>query len=287
MSWLFLSILTAISEASKDVFSKKGLRSTNVYIIALAYRLYAIPFLIPALLFFDFPKIQHEFWLALIFGGGLNVITTILYMKALNHSDLSVSVPMIAFTPLFLLITSPLIVGEFPSISGLIGVLLIVIGSYFLNLGEAKKGFFAPFKSLVQNKGSRYMLMVAFIWSITSNIDKIGVKASSPMFWAISVNAFIALAMIPVVYVKSKAFLNQLITNRRVLVPIGFFSAATLTFQMLAIDLALVAYVISVKRTSSVLVVLVGYWFFKEKGTAYRLIGASIMVAGVFFISML
>jgi uncharacterized membrane protein len=69
------------------------------------------------------------------------------------------------------------------------------------------------------------------------------------------------------------------------LAPIGLFSALTLIFQMLAINLALVAYVIAIKRTSAILVVLVSLWFFKERDFKYRLIGSCVMVFGVILIS--
>lgn len=285
MNWLLLSFITAICEASKDIFSKNSLTKSDVYIVAWAYRLYALPFLIPLYWVTKIPDVMPQFWWALVIGGGLNVLTTILYTKAIKYSDLSASVPMVAFTPLFLLLTSPIIVGEFPRAMGIVGVLLIVLGSYLLNLRQAISGFFSPFKAIVKEKGPRYMLMVAFIWSITSNIDKVGVKSSSPMFWAVTVNVFIALAMVPVVMSKSKRNLAQIINNSKSLIPIGFFSAATLIFQMMAIELAMVAYVISIKRTSAIIVVIASYWIFKEKSMGYRLLGASVMVAGVMLIS--
>ena len=286
MTWIFLSILTAISEAAKDVFSKKRLRSSNAYMVAWSYRLFSLPFLLPLLFFIDIPEISTEFWFALFLSGGLNVVTTILYMKAISQSDLSLTVPMVAFTPLFLLVTSPIIVGEFPNLAGVLGVVLIVVGSYFLNIKEVQKGLLAPFKSLVSQKGPRYMLLVAFIWSLSSNFDKMGVNASSPLFWAITVNTFIAFAMMPVVLYRVRRQSLDLITNWEKYLPIGMLGAATLIFQMLAINLTLVAYVISIKRTSAVLVVIAGSLFFKEKGTTYRLVGSLIMIAGVVLISL-
>lgn len=287
MNWLLFSFFTAICEASKDIFSKKGLAKVDVYIVAWASRLYSIPFLLPVFFIVDIPDIKPSFWVALCIGGGLNVVTTILYMKSISSSELSLSVPLIAFTPLFLLLTSPLIIGEFPSIMGIFGVVLIVIGSYFLNLKQTKGDLLAPFKLLMTQKGPRYMLIVAFIWSISSNFDKMGVMASSPLIWAVSINLFIALAMMPLVLFKSSANLGQLSKNFWNLLPIGLFSAATLIFQMLAINIALVAYVISIKRTSAILVVLAGYFIFKEKSAGYRLVGTVIMVAGIFLISFL
>jgi len=286
MTWIFLSILTAVSEAAKDVLSKNTLRSSNAYLVAWSYRLFSLPFLLPFLLFIEIPEVAEDFWIAILLSGGLNVITTILYMKAISHSDLSLSVPMVAFTPLFLLVTSPLIVGEFPNFTGVLGVMLIVLGSYFLNIKEAQKGLLAPFRSLVSQKGPRYMLLVAFIWSLSSNFDKMGVQASSPLFWAIAVNVFIAFAMIPVVFVKVRKQPVDLLTNWKKYLPIGMLGAATLIFQMLAISLTLVAYVISIKRTSAILVVVAGSLFFKEKGTTYRLVGSLVMIAGVALISL-
>ena len=53
---------------------------------------------------------------------------------------------------------------------------------------------------------------------------------------------------------------------------------------MAAINLTLVAYVVSVKRTSAIMSVLFGYFIFKERGIKERLIGATIMIIGVLLI---
>ena len=286
MNWILLSFLTAASEAAKDILGKISLKHADAYIVAWAYRLFSLPFLLPFLLFIDIPPIYSMYWVALVVGGILNVATSVLYMKAIEHSDLSITVPMVTLTPMFLLITSPILVGEIPSITGVVGVLLIVVGSYTLNISDAKKGFWKPFKSLVTEKGPRYMMAVAFIWSVSSNFDKIGIKASSPLFWAITVNVFIAIAMIPIVIVKVKSNISQIFHKAKLLMPIGIFGALTLIFQMHAIELANVAYVISIKRVSVVLAVIAGFLIFKEKGFKSRLLGVVLMLMGVALISL-
>ena len=140
MIWLVFAFLTAFFESMKDVFSKKSLKDVDEYIVALALRLFSLPFLLPLLFFVEMPDLGEKFWVTLFVAGALNVLATILYMKAIKHSDLSVAVPMITFTPLFLLATSPLIVGEFPNFIGFVGVILIVLGSYTLNIKERHKG---------------------------------------------------------------------------------------------------------------------------------------------------
>jgi uncharacterized membrane protein len=286
MVWFIFAFLAAFFESLKDVFSKKGLKNIDEYIVSWSFGFFALPFLIPLLFFIEIPSLGNQFWIALLVGGSLNVITTILYMKAIKYSDLSITVPMVTFTPLFLLMTSPLIVDEFPNFLGLIGVLLIVLGSFTLNIKQRHEGYFAPFKALLKEKGPKLMLLVAFIWSISSNFDKIGVQNSSPILWVIAVNIFITLVMLPIMLYKSQRSVQQISTSYKALLPIGLFSALTLIFQMTAINLTLVAYVISIKRTSAIMSVLFGYFIFKEKGIKERLIGTIIMIIGVLLITL-
>ncbi len=284
--WLFLAFLTALSEALKDVFSKYSLKNSHPLLVAFSMRLFALPFLLPLLLFIDIPGLGANFWPALVVGGSMNILITILYLKAIQHSDLSLTVPMVTFTPLFLLITSPLIVGELPNMTGIAGVLCIVMGSYFLQFQSRSKGFLAPFKSLVSEKGPRLMLLVAFLWSITANIDKVGIQNSSPIFWVISVSSFLFVGMVPLVLWKIPRQLAQIKTYLTALFPVGLFTALTLIFQMHAIQMTMVAYVISVKRTSALMVVVFGALLFKESGFKNRILAVSLMVMGVILISL-
>ncbi len=285
MLWLLFALLTAFFESLKDVFSKKGVVHVDEYLVAWSWRVFALPFLLPVLFFVSVPAVGSEFWKALIISGGINMLATILYVKALKHSDISNTVPLLTFTPAFVLLTGPLVVGEFPSTVGIAGIMLIIIGSYILKLKERHKGHLGPFKALLKEKGSRYMLAVAFIWSISSVYDKVGVQNSSPFFWALSLNVFITAAMLPILLITSRKHMLHLPAHSKQLLPIGLCSALMLFTQMTAISMALVAYVISVKRTSTVMSVLWGYALFKEQGLKERLLGTMLMVLGVVVIA--
>jgi drug/metabolite transporter (DMT)-like permease len=302
MFWLIFAWLTALFESFTDVASKKSLKNVDTYIVAFFIRFSAFLFLIPVLVLviflWGFPTIGSQFWLALLISGSLNVLTTVLYMNALKHSDLSISVPMLAFTPLFLLVTSPLIVGEFPTPLGLGGIILIVLGSYILNIKEFRKGCLAPFQALLREKGPKLMLIVAFIWSITSNYDKVGAVNSSPIIWVVAVNFFIAICLFPILFALNKDYIPKkrsslkkkgeywklIKQNKNILLFTGFLSALTIIFQIYAITLTLVAYVIAIKRTSVCFGVLWGHLIFHEKGMKERLTGAVVMVLGVVLI---
>jgi drug/metabolite transporter (DMT)-like permease len=287
MIWLVFAILTAFFESSKDVSSKKSLQTLDAYIVAWMANIFALAFLIPLLLIIGIPTLNFQFWIALLIGGSLNVVSFLLYIKAIQMADLSLTVPLVTLTPLFLLITSPLIVHESATIADVIGICLIVIGSYVLNLKERRKGYFAPLKAIVENKGSRLMFVVALIWSITSTFDKVGVVNSSPMCWSTALYGFLAVGMVPIVLYKSHHKMHQILPNARALATIGAFHALGITFQMSALSYTLVTQVIAVKRTSALMSVLMGHFLFQERGLRERLAGATIMVLGVVVMTLL
>lgn len=288
MSWFFFAFMTAIFEALKDVASKRSLVHVSEYAVAWSWMVFALPLLVPAVLVqpVPLPQLTPTFWVALLAGSLCNTLAITLYVKAIKASDLSITVPMIAFTPLFLLVTSPLIVGEFPDALGVIGVLLIVGGSYVLNLKERNKGYLEPYRALLREPGPKLMLLVAFIWSIGANIDKVGVQNSAPFFWALCMCASIATLMAPVILWSSER--RQQIRNHiGALMIIGLLSALVALFQMTAITMTLVAFVIAVKRTSTVMSVFLGYLVFQEGQLQERLTGAAIMILGVVCITVL
>lgn len=288
MTWLLFASLTAFFESIKDVTSKHSLKNVNEYVVTWCIFAFSLFLLLPLLLIIKIPQLNQEFFLALVSGGFINAIAFSLYTKAINLSDLSLTVPLVSCTPLFLLITSPLIVNEYPSFSDVIGIFLIVTGAYFLNLKTKNKNYFAPIRALLTNRGSQLMLGVAFLWSFTANIDKVGVQNSPTTFWAISNYFFIALLLFPLaIYQSQGKFIAQIKSNFFVLLTLGLSQGFVVLFQMKAIEIALVSQVISVKRMSTLLSVFWGYLLFKENNIKSRLIGAAIMILGVVFISLL
>lgn len=263
--WILLSFLTAFCEAAKDGLCKKGLQSMDSATVSWAWKVFSLPFLLPAALFLSMPEqLPAEFWLALVVGGGLNVAATLLYIKAIQLSDLSLTLPLLSLTPVFLLFTSPLLVGDIPSPAGYLGVILIFLGTYLLGLSRST-GFWTPFKALLQDQGARLMFLVALIWSIAANMDKIGVQASNVFFWAASVQVFISLGLSLTLLLNIQGKKQQISVHLLLLLLIGLVTAAGFIFQMSAISIGLVPYIIAIKRTSIVLGVAIGGFFFQEK----------------------
>ncbi|MEW5894750.1 MAG: DMT family transporter [Candidatus Omnitrophota bacterium] len=284
--WVLLSIVTAIGTSISDVLGRKVIDKAGVYVVSWAWSAFTLPFLLIFLFIEGIPdRIGPAFWPAAVITTCILTVSSLLFFRAIQISDLSLSVPMLAFTPMFLLISSPLIVKEFPDPLGIVGIVLIVIGSYILNFGRKDQGLLEPFRYLFKNKGSRMVLLVAVLYSIGGNIDKIGILQSSPVLWMFSINLFVALALSVFVFIKVKKPVQVIKSSWMPLLLMGFVTSIAVVAQMYALRLTIVPYVIAIKRTSVVMTALLGLVLFKEKGFKERLTGVFFMAAGVFIIS--
>lgn len=280
MLWVILSFATAFFESLKDVFNKKSLKQVDEYVIAWYFKLFALPILAILLIFVGIPNVDKGFWPVFFLSAVLNVISSIFYAKALKYSELSISIPILAFTPVFLIFTSTMMLGEFPGIYGSLGILLIVMGSYVLHMKDSKKGFMQPFRNLIKDRGAKFMLGVALIWSITANLDKMAITNSSPIFYLCLIQLFFVIVVFPIFIKRNKNIRDHL----HFIIPASFCSVAALTAQTYAFTMAIVPFVISIKRLSLLLGVIWGYYIFKEKGIKERLVGSIIMLVGVLII---
>ena len=118
---------------------------------------------------------------------------TLLYFRALQVSPLSLCIPFIAFTPLFLIPSGYVLLGELPSVVKLLGVVLVVTGSLLMHRQLFAVGWLEPLKAVVRERGSRYMLMVAFIFSLTNPLDVKLVRMSDAYTLAFSYGVMLCL----------------------------------------------------------------------------------------------
>jgi len=287
LNWLPLSLLCAFFVATADGLSKKVLAETNEYLVMWVRVGFAAPFLLLLLIFIEIPKLDLSFFLILLVLVPLEVFSLILYTKAIKISPLSMTLPFLALSPVFLIFTSNLILGEKIGKMGIIGVLLTTTGAYLLNVRTTKKGIFQPFKAIFRERGSVYMIVVAFIFSITSNLGKMAILHSSPLFFAAIYLPVIAMVLSPLTLWKNHGKLKQAFSRFPLFAMIGisiFFSAVA---HFSAISIVEVPYFISVKRTSLLFGILYGAIWFREKNIGERLVGGSVMLVGVTIIALL
>lgn len=284
MYWLFFALITAIALSTADALSKRALKDTDELVIVWVREGYALPFLVVALYFVPAPYLDSAFWAATGALIPLEVLSLILYVKAIKLSPLSLTIPFMALSPVFIIFIAFVMLGEVPSNGGVAGVVLITVGAYMLNSSASKTGFLGPIRAIIKEKGSLLMIAVALIYSVTSTLGKVAVQHSSPVFFG-AFYPFMLTAVLTV-YAISKGKFPLVFKKPATFFPIGLCTAVMILSHFVAISMTQVAYMISVKRTSLIFSVLYGKLLFREINLRERLLGSLIMLSGVVLIAL-
>lgn len=283
--WFFLSLLAALGLATADALTKRFFSDLSAYRMGVVRILSTAPWMVLALLFLPPAVPDRTFWLAIAAALPLELAAFFLYMRALKLSPLSLSLPFLAFTPVFMILTGRFILGESIRPGGALGILLIVFGAYVLNLSKMKSGLLGPIRAVIREPGSWIMLLVSFIYSLTAPIGKVAILHSNPWFFAAVYNLVLSVVIVSLWPVAAGgAGARGIFGKPGPMLLIGFAAAVENLAHMMAIAQVEAAYMIAVKRLSLLFGVLYGAWWFGDHNIRERLAGAAIMILGVFLI---
>jgi drug/metabolite transporter (DMT)-like permease len=290
---LLASLLTAFCQSATDLGTKAATREADDRaILAAQWGVGALLLVVACLV--AYPELLHApvetlgkltkpgFWSLLGWSGALNVIAYFFYIRGFRLSDASLVAPLVLLTPVLMLVTSPIMTGEQAPLMGVVGVLFTVLGVGLLDANQSNGRRF-NFMVFARNRGARYMLVTAAIWSLTANLDKLGVKASTPLIWNASLNIVIALCALAY-WAAGRRPLPSAASLRYAFVA-GAAMAFGNTLQMWALTILFTPYVIAIKRLSALFTVIASGRVLKED-TGGRLLGAAVMLAGAVMIAL-
>lgn len=295
MNWFSVALLAALATATGDALLKARFGHLSVPEMAVVRATGPLPLLVPVLLVRPWPDLDATFWYTVVLLLPLEILALFLYMRALRVSPLSLTIPFLAFTPVLIVLTGWVILGEQPDRWGLAGIICTVAGGYILHLKESRRGLLEPFRCIGREEGSRLMLVVAAVYAVTSVLGKRAILHSEPVFFACFY--FVLLGVVvpavsmplllrgPNVRVVSAADIGHPAARQQFTwlawCGVGFTQAVMVLSHMWAINLVAAAYMIAVKRTSLLFSVILGRLVFGEGEIVQRLAGAVLMVLGV------
>jgi drug/metabolite transporter (DMT)-like permease len=285
MLWILLSVVSGFFDATIYALMKKLKKMDELVLLWVQY-LFSLP-LMALLLFFFMPATidQHVYGIAVV-NAVLLMLTTWSLARAFQSTNLSHSIPLVSLTPLFLLGTSAIMIGETPTPLGYVGILLTVMGTYVLNLKERDKGIFGPFLSIVRAQGPRYALLGAFLMSIMANLFKLGITYSNPVYYSFLVHGIITFILFLLFIRKLGEVIAQIKVFFKESLVIGLSNALMSLTAGFAVLTAIVPYMVSLKRSSVLFGMFYSHYWFKEENGRDVYAGALIMAIGAVFIIM-
>jgi len=303
MFWALLSGIGACADAGYYIVNNKYLRSIDPDLLAASGFLFTSFFLLAIAVCRGIPVIGPGFLLAVTGTVCINTVCTTLVFRALKSTDISLAVPMLSFTPLFLIVTAAVMLHEIPSALGIAGILVLVAGSYVLNTARGHTSILDPFRSMLSHPGIFSMLVVSFFYAISLGFDKMVVLNSDTVFGSGVVFFFLGSAFAGIFSLKrwcgrlqeAGALSSATIPGelRISCVPRGALVAGIvigvlLTLEAMVINAAflvqIVPYVSAIKRMSILVTVLYGTMIIREEEVVRRVAGAGLMLCGVVLI---
>lgn len=287
--WQIHASLCALSYAGQNLVVKAlTRRSVDAKTVLWFLFAAAVPVLAVFYGLFASPNYKSMFPLYLVAGVGINLLAFYGYVRAIELADVSLVAPLLSLSPLFMLLTSWVMLSEVPDVKGLAGILIVVVGTYFLAGGEAGLKL-EPLLRLVEEPGPRWALLVALLWSVTANIDKLCVETSSPLAYTFWFHVLFTLVFTPIyLYLRSGSESNGgsdtglsftfVILG---LVGVGVLQAVMVVAQMTALTATNVTYVIAIKRSGMLVSVLGGGLLLDEEDFPRRLLAAFLVLIGL------
>src|SRR5262245_12786896 len=102
--WFLLSLGSAVMAGASDAVAKKTLQSNRFETVALAKPGWGSLFMLPIFLLAAPPHDPRSFWIGVAIALPMELVAALAFNKSVQLSPLSLSVPYLAFTPVFLLI---------------------------------------------------------------------------------------------------------------------------------------------------------------------------------------
>ncbi len=198
------------------------------------------------------------------------VLGGIFFIKALKHTSLSVAMSFYSFMPVFSALFGWLLLGEEPSLLGLLGISLVILASLLI-------AGFSPAEFFRKNRGVLYMLVSTALFGFNVVIGKASIMESNSLFFSWFYTLCMGFGTL--IFVKPKEIFNRE-NYRHCEVPfLGLFFALGDILYNLALVFTLSSYVASAERLSLIIALFYGKFLLRER-TEGLFVPALLMILG-------
>ncbi|HWG47260.1 MAG TPA: EamA family transporter [Gemmataceae bacterium] len=284
---LLAALLSALFSSSKDLMSKRLAFRLDGTASTFASFAFALPFyvlLLAGLYLFGHEAFTYSlaFLTLVLLRSITDTFAEWMKMYALGHGDLSVVAIAFSLSPLFLLVTSPLITRVPITWAEVVAVLLVVGGSMLMVYRPSAANWTA------QKKGILLAFGASLFFSFNSCFDYLAVQKETPLtsgfaaatFAGFSMTLLSAAILCPFVLGRGDR-LKALHSHQGGLLIRGFLEVAFMVCKLYALEFMDAPAVVGIQRLSLLLSIIGGRVFFKEADFKRRLAAGALIVVGV------
>lgn len=208
-------------------------------------------------------------------GGIFGALGNGFLISALEKGDLSVLGPINSYKSVVAMLFGIFILKELPTVQGILGIFLVIYGSYFV-FGTQKEGFSIK---LLKRRDILYRILALIFTAIEAVFIKKVIMFSdiltSFVFWC-----WFGMLFSFVMVILKRSLIKPIFSDLNKLILLVFTTAIMQLSTNYVFNKMNVSYALALFQLSTIAVVIFGWKFFDEKDIKIKILGSSIMVLG-------
>ena len=279
--WLILAICSAVFAGLTSILAKCGLKDVDST-VATAFRTIVAMLFAWMIVFIggsyeQLDSIDGMSWLFLILSGLATGASWLCYFKALQIGDVNKVVPVDKSSTVMAILLAIIILGETLTLFGILGVVLIMIGTLMMMEKKDVEG--------MENKGSSWLLFAlgsAVFAALTSILGKVGMEGIDSNLGTAIRTVVVLIMSWAMIYVSGKKEKIHGIKHKDMMFIIlsGLATGASWMFFFGALQTGPASIVIPIDKLSILVAIAFSYIVFKEKLSKKAALGLAGIVAG-------
>ncbi len=289
--WIVLALIAAVASAGTSLLLKRAVGLGGIVLSTVSFRAVGGVLLVTAtMLSGPWPATTPTFWRALAVVIPNEIGGMLCLSAALRLGDVSAVQPIMGFIPLLTMAGGVFFLHEEPSALAMVGILLVVLGLYFVGLRKGGSAL-EPLRAFATSRASWIALLATLFWTVTSLTHKVGIAEVGAMPWAtaMTLGSAVALAAALPVMARTKGGLGRPVETvpwLRLIVLCGVCFAVQQFGLHNALRKTQAGYVLAVVSTSILIATTVGVLVLREQGGSHRITGALLVSGGVALIAL-
>ena len=277
--WIVLSVLsgivgTGVGVSSRYIALHRTHDSRTVVFAQFFYSTaFYVPFAVHAVVVRGVSMPAETPWGLFLFLILIEAVSQLCMYQAIKRAPLSYVIPFLSFIPAVLLVVAYAVFGSVPSVGGIAGVLVVVIGIAFSS--------YCPVSVLRPGRVWFFAFASVLLWSATTTIQRIFVGFLDPALFGAVYFGGTAVAL--GLYHGVSGISSAKIFDRATILffcVMGFSLTGTSILQFFALQSANPAYVIALKMSMGIAYLVWDPLFFREKLTRRRVLGNVLAIGG-------
>lgn len=269
----FIAIFIRVAANSlSNVFQKKlAFEGENPVIVNFINYLLLSLLSVPLLFFVDYSAVNLTFLLYALAGGLTGAVCNCFMVMALEKGELSVLGPINSYKAVIGLIFGMFILHEIPNMYGIMGILLIISGSYFI----------LESPGALMKKDIQYRIYALIFSAIEAVFIKKVIILSSITASFITSSFLGAIFSFIIMNIFSSSKLKLPVKRHSIMYVLTALCFGLMTFTTAYVFKYMnVGYALSLFQLSIIINVILGYKLFNEKNLIKKLFGSLIILIG-------